>query len=94
MLKKQVRIAVVGDYSDDKVSHIKTNMALQHSSSVLDLGLIVRWVPTPVLTELAPEKLGHSDGILCAPGGPYDSEAGVLNAIRLARIDRIPFLGT
>jgi CTP synthase (UTP-ammonia lyase) len=33
-------------------------------------------------------------GVWCVPGGPYDNAAGVIEAIRFARLRKRPFLGT
>ena len=38
--------------------------------------------------------LRRFDGVLIAPGSPYESMSAALAAIGLARTDRIPLLGT
>jgi len=53
------------------------------------------WVGTADLTpESRAEMLGAATGIWCVPASPYASAAGALLAIRFARENRIPFLGT
>ena len=38
--------------------------------------------------------LAAFDGVWCVPASPYANTEGALNAIRVAREHRIPFLGT
>jgi len=42
----------------------------------------------------AVESLCDFDGLWCVPGSPYRSMNGALNAIRFARENNIPFIGT
>ena len=51
------------------------------------------WVPTENLIEDAGGKLAGYQGII-AGSGPYNSKEGVINGIRFARENNIPFLGT
>lgn len=51
------------------------------------------WVPTETLIHDAPQKLSPFQGIV-AGSGPYRSKEGVINGIRYARENNIPFLGT
>lgn len=53
------------------------------------------WIPTAAITEAsAGDLLGNATAIWCTPGSPYASTAGALLAIRHARIEQKPFLGT
>ena len=51
------------------------------------------WVATPE-PERDPALLAGYDAIWCVPGSPYASMAGALAAIRFAREQGVPFLGT
>ena len=51
------------------------------------------WVPTETLVDDAPSVLKKYAGII-AGSGPYKSKTGVINGIRYARQNNIPFLGT
>ncbi len=90
-----VAIAVVGDYEAERPSHRATNEALRHGAETLVLGVSTEWIPTQTLeADRARIKLVEYDGIFCAPGGPYRSMNGALEAIRFARELSLPFLGT
>jgi CTP synthase (UTP-ammonia lyase) len=90
-----VAIAVVGDYEAERPSHKATNEALRHGAETLVLGVSTEWIPTQTLeTDRARIGLVEYDGIFCAPGGPYSSMNGALEAIRFARERNWPFLGT
>ncbi|WP_406441905.1 hypothetical protein OHB00_38435 [Streptomyces sp. NBC_00631] len=85
-------IALVGDRSPNVVSHTRIPLLLdslaRHDRLVLD----AYWIPSGD-AEAADAVLGF-DAVWVLPGSPYRSEAGVLRAIRTAREEGIPFLGT
>lgn len=82
-----VLIAIVGDRSAENPTHRATDAALAA------LGVEAHWLPTLALRDdLAP--LGSATGVLVAPGSPYASMEGALAAIRWAREQAIPTLGT
>src|SRR6185369_7081024 len=88
-------IAIVGDYKAENQSHIATGDAVGHCSAALGLALEYRWVGTEELAR--PEgmkRLAEFSGFWIAPGSPYKSVTGALSAIRIAREQRIPLLGT
>ena len=58
-----------------------------------DIPFQFEWVPTEDLVEDADGKLNRYQGII-AGSGPYRSKEGVINGIRFARENNIPFLGT
>ncbi len=86
-----IRIGIIGDF-DGRGSHLATNEALKHASERLHLDCTVNWLPTEALE--TGTGLNEYDGLWCAPGLPYKSEAGALKGIRYARENGIPFLGT
>lgn len=88
-------IAIVGDYNAGNQSHIATSDAVGHCSAALGLSVEYHWVGTEALTR--PEgmkRLAEFSGFWIAPGSPYNSMKGALSAIRMAREQRIPLLGT
>ena len=94
-MKPETRIAIVGDFETERLSHKATNEALLHGANALHIAVGIDWIPTQRLeTDAGLIKLQEYDGIFCAPGGPYKSMDGVLEAIRLARERKWPFLGT
>ena len=94
-MTEPLRIAIVGDYNEDSRSHIATNEALTHTSESLPIALEYEWLTTQTLSAEGVEiTLRKFDGLLAAPGSPYDSIDGALNSIRLAREHGWPFIGT
>lgn len=85
------RIAVVGDYNPQFESHPATTEALQLAGRSLGREVTVEWVPTP---EVSLERLHGFDAMWAAPGAPYKSFRGMLDAIRFARERMWPFVGT
>ncbi|MEZ0064809.1 CTP synthase (UTP-ammonia lyase) [Streptacidiphilus sp. MAP12-20] len=86
------RIALVGDRSPQVRSHQRIPQLaaalLERDSLALDL----YWIGSDEVD--SPEDLRGFDGIWVLPGSPYRSEAGALHAIRAARENGTPFLGT
>ena len=90
---RAVRIAVVGDFNPDFLSHHATNAALRHAAERLGLDLAVEWIPTPAVLR-DPESLAQYDAIWLSPGSPYASREGALRAVEFARRRDWPFVGT
>ena len=85
------RIAVVGDYNPEFQSHPATTEAIMLAGRSLGWEATVEWVPT---TEVSEERLRGFDAMWAAPGAPYKSFRGMLDAIRYARERMWPFVGT
>ena len=90
----QVTIAVAGDRDPSSVTHVATDASLRHSAAGLGLDLALRWVPTTELAGDAGRVLAGTHGVWIAPGSPYASMDGALAAIRLAREEGMPLIGT
>lgn len=89
------RIALVGDRSPHVKSHTRVPLLLDALASREGLVLDAYWIPTgDAAAEAAAGTLGRFDAVWVLPGSPYASEAGALAAIRVAREQGIPFLGT
>lgn len=90
-----LHIAIIADYQPGLASHDATDAALQHAARALGVNYSTEWVPTDLLDTDKPERvLRFSRAMLIAPGSPYVSMRGALNAIRVARESRRPLLGT
>ncbi|MGX1546530.1 CTP synthase C-terminal region-related (seleno)protein [Streptomyces adustus] len=86
------RIALVGDRSPQVASHARIPLLLDALAERDRLVLDAYWIPSEdAATEGAVRGF---DAVWVVPGSPYRSEAGVLSAIRTAREEGIPFLGT
>ncbi len=85
------RIALVGDRSPHIRAHgrIPDLLATLREQDHLDLDPY--WIPTE---DVAAHGLDGFDGIWLIPGSPYRSEAGAVEAARIARTGDVPFLGT
>ncbi|WP_078965762.1 CTP synthase C-terminal region-related (seleno)protein [Streptomyces aureocirculatus] len=86
------RIALVGDRSPTVTSHTRVPLLLDALAAREGLVLDAYWIPTADAAE--PGAVRGFDAVWMLPGSPYRSEAGALAAIRTAREDGIPFLGT
>ncbi len=95
-MNKEVSIGIIGDFNPTKYSsHKATNEALVHAADSLSLRTCIIWMPTESFTkEDGLKKLELFDCLWAAPGSPYTSMEGALNAIKKARLLDKPFLGT
>ncbi len=92
MNASNVRIGLIGDYNPDITAHQAIAVALQQAADTLGLSVQGHWLGTDTLITTAP--LHAFDGFWCVPGSPYRNTDGALLAIRFAREQRRPFLGT
>ncbi len=92
-MEKKCRVALLGDYNAAVTAHQAIPEALRLAGE--DLGIEVEWIwlHTSLLKDPA-RQLGDFEGIWCVPASPYANTAGVLDAIRYAREEDVPFLGT
>src|SRR3954451_16545430 len=86
------RIALVGDRSAAVRAHPRIPRILETIARQGGPVLEPVWLPSDHVCERA--ALRSFDGIWVVPGSPYVDDAGVLAAIRCAREDGVPFLGT
>jgi CTP synthase (UTP-ammonia lyase) len=85
-------VALVGDRSPHVVSHTRVPLLLEALAERDGLVLDAYWIPS---TDAEAEGAVRGfDAVWVLPGSPYRSEAGVLAAVRTAREEGIPFLGT
>lgn len=89
-----IRIALIGEYSPDVKAHKAIPIALKVASEDLGCEARAEWAATSELVEDAEQRLVGFDALWCVPGSPFASMEGALNAIRYARENGVPFLGT
>ena len=89
-----MNIGIIGDYDEKRQSHLALNEALRHSAKALGMEAGIHWLATMDLESAAFVDLDLYDAFWCAPGSPYRSMTGALRAIRHARENDLPFLGT
>lgn len=87
-----IRIALVGDYNPAVIAHQAIPQALTQSAATLGIDIGWQWRATTDINH--PEDLSDYHAIWCVPASPYQNERGALSAIRYARENQRPFLGT
>ncbi len=93
-MANEIRIGIIGDYQPEHVTHPATEESLHHAADRLSVAVEITWLPTESLDPLSAAHLQPFDALWCAPGSPYRSMNGALNAIRWAREQGRPLLGT
>ena len=93
-LQGHVKIALVGKYTQLPDAYISVNEALRHAGYKVNAKVDIDYFDAENLDkDNVAEKLGNYDGII-VPGG-YGSRGieGMIQAIRYAREENVPFLG-
>lgn len=88
-------VALIGERDLGKRAHagIEASVALFQRQAGASVSF--RWVATASIAPgAAQDVVGDAAGIWCAPGSPYERTEGALEAIRYARVNGKPFLGT
>ncbi|MGW8462555.1 CTP synthase C-terminal region-related (seleno)protein [Pseudomonas sp. CLCA07] len=87
-----IRIALIGDYDPQVTAHQAIPVALGMAAEQLNLNVQFQWLATDQINADTP--LQDFDGFWCVPASPYRDMDGALRAIRFAREQQRPFLGT
>ncbi|MEU9477604.1 hypothetical protein [Streptomyces sp. NPDC048191] len=85
-------VALVGDRSPNVLSHTRVPLLLEALAERDRLVLDAYWISSRDAE--ADGAVRGFDAVWVLPGSPYRSEAGVLAAVRTAREEGTPFLGT
>ena len=88
-----VNIGLIGDYNPSIEAHQAIPIALQLAAEKILKPVTFRWIGTDTIANNV-NVLADCDGVWCVPGSPYADMDGALLAIRFAREDFRPFLGT
>jgi CTP synthase (UTP-ammonia lyase) len=88
------RIALVGDYDATIVAHRAIPIALKLAIDEFRADVTFEWVSSRELQPTAEARLEPYEALWCVPGSPYQNTRGVIDAIRFARLQSRPFLGT
>ncbi len=90
----EVRIALVGKYTELPDAYKSISEAFIHSGGVLGVKVKLEYVNSEKITsENVAEKLGCMSGILVAPGFGHRGLEGKIIAVRYARESGVPFFG-
>ena len=92
--KERVSIAVVGKYVDLPDSYISVKEALYHAALYHDRDIDISWIHSEDIERSSPEALlGSVNGIIVPGGfGPRGIE-GMIETVRYARENGLPYLG-
>jgi CTP synthase (UTP-ammonia lyase) len=85
-------IGLIGDYDAAVPAHQAIPRALALAADVVAAPVDCEWVPTQEITD--DSRVQEFDGLWCVPSSPYRSMDGALRAIRFAREQDRPYLGT
>jgi CTP synthase (UTP-ammonia lyase) len=88
-----VQVALVGDYNPSVFAHQAIPEALRLAERAGSAKVEPIWIHTASISGDA-AQFAHFDGIWCVPASPYVNEDGAFAAIRFARENGVPFLGT
>lgn len=89
-----LRIGLIGDRDDSVRAHRAIPVALARAAKRLGIQVEEVWLPTARIPLVPDYVLGAFDGLWCVPASPYASMERALAAIRFARQNGKPFLGT
>ncbi|RPH65803.1 MAG: CTP synthase [Myxococcaceae bacterium] len=92
--KGEVRIGIVGKYTDLKESYKSLNEALMHGGIANDVRVTLKYVDSQeVESQGAPALLGDVDAVLVPGGFGVRGTEGKIAAVRYARERKVPFFG-
>src|SRR5689334_6364867 len=89
-----MQVAIIGDYDAKFEPHRATEAAIVHAADFLGAKVEVEWIATDSISDSPAARLGSYDAVWIAPGSPYRSMSGAHAAIRFAREQDVPLLGT
>jgi CTP synthase len=91
----RVKIAVVGKYTDLHDAYKSVHEALVHGGIAHDAGVEIQWLSSDRFTDAAAagQLLGGYDGLLIPGGFGIRGVEGMIEAVRWARSNELPFFG-
>ncbi len=91
-MRTTITIGLIGDFNPEVPAHRAIPLALQGAADSLRVTVSFEWIPTDEICDAS--RIAHFDGLWCVPASPYRNTDGALLAIRHAREQGVPFLGT
>ncbi|MEW5760361.1 MAG: glutamine hydrolyzing CTP synthase, partial [Candidatus Thermoplasmatota archaeon] len=91
--KNEVKIGIVGKYTDLKDAYLSHIEALTHAGSALSSRVNISWIEATDLENDGKDKLKGLAGLLIPGGFGKRGAEGKIIAINYSRINDIPFLG-
>jgi len=94
-MTRALRIAIVADYNPKNKYHVATEQSVGHAAKSLGIAAESVWMDTDRLdNDYAEKRLAECDAIWAGTSSPYRSMEGALRAIKFAREQGYPFIGT
>lgn len=91
---KRVKIALVGKYVELHDAYLSVAEALRHGGIVNDVAVDIEWIDSEKITaENAADTFNGFGGIIVPGGFGHRGIEGMIEAIRYARENKIPFFG-
>ena len=93
-VKRNINIGIVGKYTDLPDAYKSLNEALIHGGLGNKIGINIEWINSEDLnSQSLNSKLQNINGIIVPGGFGERGITGKLNAIKYARLNKVPFLG-
>ena len=93
-VKRNINIGIVGKYTDLPDAYKSLNEALIHGGLGNKIGINIEWINSEDLNSKSlNSKLQNINGIIVPGGFGERGITGKLNAIKYARLNKVPFLG-
>ena len=93
-VKKNITIGIIGKYTDLPDAYKSLNEALVHGAGANNIGVNIEWMNSEKLGKPSINReLKNINGIIVPGGFGERGIEGKINAIKYARINKIPFLG-
>jgi CTP synthase (UTP-ammonia lyase) len=89
---RALKIGLIGDFNETVTAHRAIPVALRLAGEALGRTVDFDWLATDAMPDA--QGLSSFDALWCVPGSPYRDMPAALRAIRFAREQRVPFLGT
>jgi len=92
-LDGEVKIGIIGDYSELPDAYLSINEALRHAAYAFGKKAKISFLSADDVKDETTHKLFHLDGILIPYGKEEQAKEGKLATIKYARENNIPFFG-
>ena len=86
-----MKVGLIGDYKESVTAHQAIPTALELAAGQIDTPVEFEWLHS---NELQQSQLLDYAALWCVPASPYENTEHVLQAIKFARQENVPFLGT
>jgi CTP synthase (UTP-ammonia lyase) len=88
------KIAIIGEFHNNFRPHSDLINSIEHVKTKLNLDIEYEWIDTLRAEKEGDKLFSKFTGFWSAPGSPFKSLNGAINAIKYARTNDIPHLGT